>query len=80
MYIWRKGDIDMAGKFRADCYKKVCEMCVLKGNKKLLGGYTCIKGHAPSQNACFYFSCQGKGTAKCEKCQDLVMNKRNGFR
>ncbi len=70
----------MAGNFRKDYYKRVCDMCIQKGNKKLLGGYTCIRGRKPSQNACFYFTCQGNGSEKCKKCVDYAPNKRTGFR
>lgn len=53
-------------------------MCIHRGAKKILGGYECRSGHKPSQNACFYFTCQGKGEARCAKCMDYMANKRHG--
>ena len=64
------------GKYREDCYKKVCEKCVNALSKKLIGGYECRLGKKPSQNKCFYFTCQGiPGKEKCATCVDLMSNK-----
>ena len=78
--VSRRVNLIMAGSFRANCYKKVCSMCIHRGAKKILGGYECRSGHRPSQNACFYFTCQGKGEDRCAKCTDHMANKRHGIR
>ena len=54
------------------CYKNICERCVNRNkNKKVMFSSrpACLLGKKPTKNSCFYFKCEGKGSAKCESCK-----------